>query len=112
MRFLLVLIATLSILSWGGTCFAVDVDFQVYTSSYAYNGENTHWEQTRTTLTYFENFTEALFDIKFNEIIDVQCHSGSESKKCDGSDVAYAHRGISVSGGSIYSSCQDYYCYQ
>ena len=72
MRFLLVLIATLSILSWGGACFAVDVDFQVYTSSYAYNSENTHWEQTRTTLTYFENFTEALFDIKFNEIIDVQ----------------------------------------
>ena len=72
MRFLLILVLVLSILSWGGACFAVDVDFQVYTSTYAYNGENTHWEQTRTTLTYFENFTEALFDIKFNRLIDVQ----------------------------------------
>lgn len=51
---------------------APEVDFQVYTSSYAYNGENSHWPDTRTTLTYFENFTEAFFDIKFNKYIDLQ----------------------------------------
>ena len=50
---------------------APEVDFNLYTSSYAYNGENTQWEETRTTLTYFENFTEASFKIKFNELIDV-----------------------------------------
>ncbi len=50
---------------------APEVDFNLFTSSYAYNGENTQWEETRTTLTYFENFTEASFKIKFNELIDV-----------------------------------------
>ena len=50
---------------------APEVDFNLYTSSYAYNGENTQWEETRSTLTYFENFTEASFKIKFNELIDV-----------------------------------------
>lgn len=50
---------------------APEVDFNLFTSSYAYNGENTQWEETRTTLTYFENFTEAAFKIKFNELIDV-----------------------------------------
>lgn len=50
---------------------APEVDFNLYTSSYAYNGENTQWEETRTTLTYFENFTEAAFKITFNEYIDV-----------------------------------------
>lgn len=50
---------------------APEVDFNLYTSSYAYNAENTQWEETRTTLTYFENFTEASFKIKFNELIDI-----------------------------------------
>lgn len=50
---------------------APEVDFNLFTSSYAYNAENTQWEETRTTLTYFENFTEASFKIKFNELIDV-----------------------------------------
>ena len=45
------------------------VDFKLFTSSYAYNGENTYWQDTRTTLTYFENFTEGAFDIKFNDLI-------------------------------------------
>lgn len=50
---------------------APEVDFNLYTSSYAYNAENTQWEETRTTLTYFENFTEAAFKITFNEYIDI-----------------------------------------
>ena len=48
------------------------VDFRLFTSSYAYNGENTLWEDTRTTLTYFENFTEGDFDIKFNDFISLR----------------------------------------
>ncbi|AFR71449.1 hypothetical protein B2904_orf2120 [Brachyspira pilosicoli B2904] len=47
------------------------VDFKLFTSSYAYNGENTYWQDTRTTLTYFENFTEGAFDIKFNDLISL-----------------------------------------
>lgn len=74
MRLLAVIFLSLSILSWGASAYAIEmpeVDFQVFTSGYAYNSENTHWEQTRTTLTYFENFTEAVFKIKFNEYIDL-----------------------------------------
>lgn len=48
------------------------VDFRLFTSSYAYNGENTCWEYTRTTLTYFENFTEGAFDIQFNDLISLR----------------------------------------
>ena len=48
------------------------VDFRLFTSSYAYNGENTYWEATRTTLTYFENFTEGAFDIKFNDLVSLR----------------------------------------
>lgn len=73
MRLFLIFLFSLIILNWGGACIAApEVDFQVYTSSYAYNGENTQWEETRTTLTYFENFTEAVFDIKFNQFIDLR----------------------------------------
>ena len=48
------------------------VDFRLFTSSYAYNGENTCWEYTRTTLTYFENFTAGDFDIQFNNLINLK----------------------------------------
>ena len=48
------------------------VDFRLFTSSYAYNAENTLWPDTRTTLTYFENFTEGAFDIKFNDFITLR----------------------------------------
>lgn len=48
------------------------VDFRLFTSSYAYNAENTRWEDTRTTLTYFENFTEGAFDIVFNELVSLR----------------------------------------
>ena len=48
------------------------VDFRLFTSSYAYNGENTYWEATRTTLTYFENFTEGAFDIEFNDLVSLR----------------------------------------
>ena len=51
---------------------AVTVDFRLFTSSYAYNAENTLWTDTRTTLTYFENFTEGAFDIKFNDFITLR----------------------------------------
>ena len=67
----LLLIVTLLIMFNNFAVAAPEVDFNLYTSSYAYNGENTQWEETRTTLTYFENFTEASFKIKFNELIDV-----------------------------------------
>lgn len=67
----LLLIVTLLIMFNNFAVAAPEVDFNLFTSSYAYNGENTQWEETRTTLTYFENFTEASFKIKFNELIDV-----------------------------------------
>lgn len=63
--------ALLLLVSYSFTYAAPEVDFNLYTSSYAYNAENTQWEETRTTLTYFENFTEAAFKIKFNEFIDI-----------------------------------------
>ena len=59
-------------LLWISAYATPEVDFELYTSSYAYNGENTQWEETRTTLTYFENFTEAAFKIKFHDLIDVR----------------------------------------
>ena len=50
----------------------IKVDFKLFNSAYAYNGENTQWEHTRTTLTYFENFTEGVFDINFNNFIKLE----------------------------------------
>ncbi len=71
MRFLLIITLILTIFT--NKAFAApEVDFELYTSSYAYNGENTQWKDTRTTLTYFENFTEAAFKIIFNDLIDVR----------------------------------------
>lgn len=44
------------------------VDFCIYNSSYAYNGENgSHWEETRYTLTYFENLFQPYFKIEVSE---------------------------------------------
>ena len=65
----LLLIVTLLIMFNNFAVAAPEVDFNLFTSSYAYNGENTQWEETRTTLTYFENFTEASFKIKFNDFL-------------------------------------------
>ena len=69
-RFLLCMLITV----YGGYFLHADttVDFRLFTSSYAYNGENTLWQDTRTTLTYFENFTEGAFDIKFNDFISLR----------------------------------------
>ncbi len=44
------------------------VDFNIFNSSYAYNGENgAYWEETRYTLTYFENLFQPYFTIKNSE---------------------------------------------
>jgi len=44
------------------------VDFNIFNSSYAYNGENgAYWEETRYTLTYFENLFQPYFTIKSSE---------------------------------------------
>lgn len=44
------------------------VDFSIFNSSYAYNGENaSYWEETRYTLTYFENLFQPYFTIKNSE---------------------------------------------
>ena len=51
-RFFLCILITV----YGGGYFLhanTTVDFRLFTSSYAYNGENTFWQDTRTTLTYF-----------------------------------------------------------
>lgn len=49
-----------------------EVNFNIKTSTYAYNGENTLWEDTRTTLTYFETFIEPTFSINFNKYIGLE----------------------------------------
>ena len=56
----------------------IKVDFKLFNSAYAYNGENTQWEHTRTTLTYFENFTEGVFDINFPSVKAVR----QNAQKC------------------------------
>lgn len=72
MKNIKILLLIVFVLGGGSFTYAApEVDFNLYTSSYAYNAENTQWEETRTTLTYFENFTEAAFKIKFNEFIDI-----------------------------------------
>lgn len=65
----IILIIALIILSCITAFSKTKIDFNIFSSSYAYNGENTHWEDTLVTLTYFENFTEASFDFIFNDYV-------------------------------------------
>lgn len=70
--FILISLMIISICMYTNLNGETTVDFRLFTSSYAYNGENTRWEATRTTLTYFENFTEGDFDIKFDELFSLR----------------------------------------
>lgn len=71
MKYILTIVIPITLIT--SNVFAeIKTDFRLFTSSYAYNGENTHWEATRSTLTYFENFSEATFNIVFNNWISLR----------------------------------------
>ena len=52
--------------------YAIDVDFKLFNRGLAYNAENTYWNETQVTLTYFENLTEASFGFHFNDFISLR----------------------------------------
>ncbi|MCX7820639.1 MAG: hypothetical protein N2258_03085 [Brevinematales bacterium] len=59
---------TISVLSILYCSIYSSVDLNIFNSSYAYNGENaSYWEETRYTLTYFENLFQPYFTIKSGE---------------------------------------------
>ncbi len=54
------------------TVNAMDIDFKLFNRALAYNGENTQWNDTIITQTYFENFTEATVGFNFNDLITLR----------------------------------------
>lgn len=50
--------------------YSIKVEFIIDNSVYAYNGENSaHWEETRTTITYFENLLQPTLHISPNQAV-------------------------------------------
>lgn len=60
------------ILAFCTSLYAIDIDFKVFNRAFVYNGENTHWNETIVTMTYFENFTEGSFIFTFNDFISLE----------------------------------------
>lgn len=57
--------------------FCEDAQFRIKNSAYAYNGENAaYWEETRTTLTYFEDIIQPYFFFKLNSNVELKAGSG------------------------------------
>lgn len=49
----------------------IKTDFTLFNRAFVYNAENTHWEDTQVTLTYFENFTQGVFGFYFNDFVSL-----------------------------------------